>query len=453
MKRFLVLVLAVVSVGFASLFVMASRYEKKARPGSVFENLQLGGMARGEVEAKISGWWKSRKGTVVLLEYPGIEPLKRTFEELGVGVDVKATADKVPFDGFWHNAKRIFGGESHQTSYEPVYVRGTSRDWKDVAAAVKAVSPARTPARVLYKEGQFERVPEVTGVVANLDQLSDIAYKAAIEGRSVQIPVIEAPKKVSDRALQQITDVVSEVRTTFNSGQVSRSSNIALAAAKLDGIVLAPGEQLSFNGSVGRRTAERGFKVAGVYANGRHEVDLGGGICQVSSTLYNAALVANLKIVRRVNHSMPVPYLPVGRDATVDYGTVDLVIENNFDVPIAVDSEYSRGALTFRILGKKDPGLKVEIASDGASSWSLPIKRVPDSRLPAGKEKVIEKGSRGYAINTYRVVYRDGVEVSREPLGKSHYRGGSKIVAVGTRAVAVPEEPVETEPQEEEAGI
>lgn len=451
MKRFLVVTLLALSVGSVSLLVMASRYEEKARPGSSFEGRDLTGLTRAEATKRIEEWWSSKKTSTIRLTYPGIRPITRSLSEVGVGLDVSATVNQVPFEGFWSNVGRLIGGKPEETNYKAVFSRGGASSWGDVEKAIKAVSPQRTPARVLYRNGGFERIPEKTGIVPDITKLQDLAYEAAVKRDTVKIPVVEAPKKVADSALESITEIVSEYRTTFNAGQASRTNNIALAASKLDGLVLAPGEKLSFNGSVGKRTAKAGFKVAGVYANGRHEVDLGGGICQVSSTLYNAALFANLKIVSRTNHSMPVPYLPIGRDATVDYGNVDLVIENSLNMPIAVNSEFQRGALTFRILGIKDESLKVEVVSEGASSWSLPIKKVPDPSLPAGKEKVIEKGSRGYAVNTYRVVYRDGVEVLREPLGKSHYRGGSRIVAVGTKQTeaSIPEtDPEPTQPEE-----
>src|SRR5262249_4274073 len=159
----------------------------------------------------------------------------------------------------------------------------------------------------------------------------------------------------------------------------------------------------SFNGTVGRRTEKAGFQIAGVYKNGKHDFDVGGGICQVSTTLYNAALLDDLKIVERHNHSMPVAYVPLGRDATVDYGALDLEIANNSDHPIAINSEFHPGKLTFRILGKKDKSLDVKIESDGSQRWDPGTQLVSDPSLPAGKRKVIDKGSSGRQVSTYRL--------------------------------------------------
>jgi vancomycin resistance protein YoaR len=195
-----------------------------------------------------------------------------------------------------------------------------------------------------------------------------------------------------------------------------------------------PGETLSFNGIVGRRTLKRGFKLAGVYKNGKHDTGIGGGICQVSTTLYNASLLGNLKIRRRSNHSLPVAYVPLGRDATVDYGNLDLVIENSYTTPLAVVSQYEPGRLTFRLLGKRDPDLEVKITSKPGRTDRQPeeVETVNDPKLPLGVQKIVEPGSIRRSVLTYRKIYRGGRLVETQPLGASYYGGGTKIIAVGT---------------------
>ena len=207
-----------------------------------------------------------------------------------------------------------------------------------------------------------------------------------------------------------------------------------------------PGESLSFNGTVGRRTERAGFKLAGVYKAGKHDVGIGGGICQVSTTLYNASLFANLKIRQRSNHSLPVAYVPLGRDATVDYGSLDLVVENDTDAPMGVVNTYRPGRLTFRILGKKDPSLKVKVVQEGGRSWGMPVKTVVDRRLPAGARRIVEPGSSGHSVSTYRLVYRNGKLVERQALGRSSYGGGTRVVAVGPAAPPRPKAPAPVAP-------
>ncbi|HEY0866544.1 MAG TPA: VanW family protein, partial [Fimbriimonas sp.] len=259
------------------------------------------------------------------------------------------------------------------------------------------------------------------------------------EGKStLDLPLTEAPKTVPDDQLAEIKEVVSSFSTNFPRNP-NRNSNIRLAASKLDGIVLAPGDRLSFNETVGRRTVRAGFKEAGVFINGRHDTGVGGGICQVSTTLYNASLFGNLKIPKRTNHSLPVAYVPLGRDATVNWGAQDLVIENSYDTPIAVDSEYRPGRLTFRILGKKVPGLSVKIERSRIRTWSGGGTRtIFDPKLPPGTRKVLESGGVNRQVSTTRAVYLNGKLQKKEPLGRSTYMGGVTIVAVGPKAKPSP---------------
>jgi vancomycin resistance protein YoaR len=196
---------------------------------------------------------------------------------------------------------------------------------------------------------------------------------------------------------------------------------------------LLPGEQFSFNGTVGRRTLKAGFKLAGVYKNGQHDTGLGGGICQVSTTLYNSALLADLPIRRRSNHSLPVPYVPLGQDATVDYGNLDLVFENSYPTPIAISSYYEPGRLTFRVLGQKQPGLSVKITRSRMEAHAAEVEHVRDPTLPAGVKRVVKPGSTYRRVATFRLVYMNGKLVKKEPLGHSIYGGMPRVVAVGTR--------------------
>jgi vancomycin resistance protein YoaR len=286
----------------------------------------------------------------------------------------------------------------------------------------------------VFRYGAIERTPEVAGFRLDASRVFDATLIAFRDQAPVELPLKLDEKKVPDEVLSKITDVVSEFSTRFSEGKASRSTNIRLAARKIDGLVLAPGESFSFNGVVGKRTREAGFKEAGVYKDGKHDIDIGGGICQVSTTLYNAVLFANLKVTKRQNHSMPVPYVPIGRDAAVDYNRIDLGFTNTLDIPVAINAHVETGKITFRVLGQKDPSLAVKIESSDRRSWAVGEKIQRDPSLPEGKRRVIEKGSGGHSINTFRVVYRDGKELKREPLGRSHYRGGVRIVAVGTAA-------------------
>jgi vancomycin resistance protein YoaR len=302
---------------------------------------------------------------------------------------------------------------------------------------VKAIVPKGKAARVTFEKGAIIRKPEIGTLVLDEKLLPQVVTKALETGADeVQIPLLEGEKKVSDEQLAQIKEVVSEYSTHFPAYQTSRNTNIRLASAKLNGTVLMPGEKISFNQTVGQRTVQDGYRTAPVLVNGRHDTGIGGGICQVSTTLYNASLLSDLKIVKRQNHSIPSVYVPVGRDATVDWPNLDLVIQNNQKVPIAISSTYQSGKITFRILGQAHPERKVKILTENHQIWDRGEQTVVDRTLPPGARRVTEKGSRAHAIDVYRIVYENGVEVRRDKLSHSVYGGSPRIIGYNPAAPA-----------------
>ncbi|MFQ3586225.1 MAG: VanW family protein [Fimbriimonadaceae bacterium] len=421
----------------ASVLVAAYRYEPRVRPGTLVGQVPVEGLTRDEAARKLRIWWETEKGremTLVIPGRPGRE-MRLAASRLGVVLDDQAIAEELPCDDFWSSAGRLLGQPADPVRLEPRY-RFVEADLSAVAKFVDEASGERRPAKISFVDGKIVRTPEKARIALDVESLPGALTAALASDGVVRLPVVEAPKRVPDEMLNKVTHVIGAYSTRFSAGQVSRSWNIRLAAEKLDGLILLPGEEFSFNEAVGERTARRGYRLAGVYVQGRHDVGIGGGICQVSGTLYNAALLANLKITRRSNHSMPVPYLAVGRDAAVDYNSLDLRFRNNLNSPIAISSTCEAGRLTFRILGEPDPGLEVKIVTSGHRTWSRGVQYVHDGTLPAGKQRVVEKGSPGHAINTYRVLVRDGRELKRELVNSSRYGGGVRIIARNTKAAS-----------------
>ena len=206
---------------------------------------------------------------------------------------------------------------------------------------------------------------------------------------------------------------------------------------------------------VGPRTAATGFKMAHVYVGNEVVDGIGGGICQVSSTLYNAVVMSDLKIVSRTNHSMPVGYVPLGRDATVSYGSIDFVFENDKSYPISIKAAVNGLTLTISIVGTADMDYTVDFVSSTVSTLPFSTVNVEDETLKEGETKTISNGSNGYVANSYRVYKKDGKEYSRKFEAKSTYYPVPAKVAVGVKKeaseVQVPEnEQIPVIPEENE---
>lgn len=429
-------ILMVGAAGGGALAVTASQHKETISPQTKLEDVDLSGLTREEAAQKLADWFarKSEQKLVLTSDELIENPKDLTPKNLGVSLDVEATLAKAPLDTYWTTlARNVTSPDAKPVELEPVY-RFADNEFKDLVVFVEDNAKPNQQARAFYKEGRVELVKEASGVALNAAGMQPAITEALVSGEEVELPLKEAAKKVPDSELEKITGVVAEFSTKFNSGQVARSYNIKRASEIIDGLVLMPGEKFSFNGVVGRRTTAGGFKVAGVYVSGRHDYDVGGGICQVSTTLYNAALFSDLKIGKRSPHSLPVPYVPLGRDAAVSFPNPDLVIENTKSTPIALSAFYQPGRLTFRVLGVPEPEIEVKLEQQTLSSWGNGVKYVHDGTLAYGVEKVVDKGGSGHRATSTRIVLKNGEEIRRESLGTSVYRGGPKIIAMNQKA-------------------
>jgi len=434
MKR-LAVVFGGCAIAASGVFAAYGTQDVRIRPGSLFNGMDLGGKTKEEAQKTVRIWWESARREKVQVQLGDRSAGEETTPgQLGVGIDDVATVEQMPTVNLFG---QMMPQEESKTTYLPKYKK-LDVNLRPILKKLEADQPEPAPAKIRFEKGTIFRTPEQVGYKVDETTIFDRVVEALADDRVVRLDVEEAPKKITDEMLKSVTDVVVSYSTTFAASNVSRSANIKLAASKLDGVLLLPGERVSYNETVGRRTLAAGFKEAGVYLNGRHDTGVGGGICQVSTTLYNAALLSDLKIVQRQNHSMPVPYVPLGRDATVDYGNIDLVIENNTDGLIAISSQYTPGMLIFRILGKKVEGREVKIVSDGHKSWGRGEKVTVNRALAPGSRKVVEKGSMGHSCNTYRLVYENGKLVKREPLGRSYYNGAVRLIEIGPAVTTTP---------------
>ena len=228
-------------------------------------------------------------------------------------------------------------------------------------------------------------------------------------------------------------NILSDFSTSFTSSSYSRSTNIALAAEKINGVVVLPGETFSYNQTVGQRTTAAGFKSAPAYSNGEVVQEVGGGICQVSSTLYNAVLYANLEIVERYNHGFKPSYVKPGLDATVSWGGPDFKFKNNRNYPIKIITDTSGKVIHIYIYGlKTNDDCTVELDAVYLSTVYPKTVYKTDSSLAAGKEKVISSGSSGCRTATYKTLYDvAGNFVSKECITQDTYNAHNRVVAVG----------------------
>jgi len=232
----------------------------------------------------------------------------------------------------------------------------------------------------------------------------------------VNLPVITIDPKITTQNILKELAINVELGTyptSLENKEENTIYNIKLASEVINGILIKPQEIFSFNKYVGSAEKADGYKESTIIANGVFANGYGGGICQVSSTLYNAALLANLLIIERYNHSVygeATKYVPLGQDAAIFYEFKDLRFKNNSDHMVVIFSKVFRDTLQVNIFGGNEGKAEVEIISKDKKVIDYQIIREKDSKLEAGQEKVVQEGVPGYQIKTYRIVRKDGEE-------------------------------------------
>ena len=296
-------------------------------------------------------------------------------------------------------------------------------------------------------EDPFELHKDEDGVDfdISLDEAKKI-LETDSETYTIPLKITKAKVKVKDLGDKLFKQTLAKYTTIYDAGNSNRAHNIALAASTINGTILLPGESFSYNGTLGNTTKEKGYKEGGAYVGGKVVQAYGGGICQVSTTLYNAVLYANLEIVERHNHSYAVNYVPAGRDATVAYGGKDFKFKNNRSYPVKIVANAKNGVVSVSIAGiKEEKEYEVVLSSSVLSTTPCQTVYEKNSSLTEGKEKIIQKGHSGLKSVAYKTIKYNGTVISKTVLSKDTYKPMDRIVQVGTKKTAS-STPAETVP-------
>ncbi len=296
-------------------------------------------------------------------------------------------------------------------------------------------------ARIVPQEGQLLKIPGNSGVKIEIDKTlrepTSFAVKRPTE--IITLPVVTnlAQPHITLADLQPIDSILTTYTTSYNPGKRERSSNLRLAAKSIDGALVKPGDVFSYNKTVGPRLKETGYKDAIIFVNGKMEKGTGGGICQVSSTLYNAVLLTGTQVVERSHHSMRVVYVPPGLDATVSYGSLDFRFKNTLGNAIYIRTIAGGARLTATVYGAATDKRLVKIVRKVGRSVPFKVETVVNPRLRPGRRIVQERGLSGTSAVVQRLVEQNG-EMKVDMVTSSRYNPHPQIVEIGPTAPAKP---------------
>ena len=281
--------------------------------------------------------------------------------------------------------------------------------------------------------------PERLGAEFDVDAAQK-ALDAAAPGETVEIPAtIEYPRVTAEQLKGVLfRDVLGEARTKVG-GTAARISNVKLSASSINGYVMNTGDVFSYNGVVGKRTAANGYQPAPAYVKGETVDEIGGGICQTSSTLYLACLRGNLEITERHAHRYIPAYIAAGMDATVSYGGPDYKLTNDTDYPIKIVTSYEGGYLTVKVLGTNATGITAKMTNEKLSTTDFQVVYEDDPTLAPGTEKVKTTPYTGSKWKTYRNLYdANGKLISSTYEDTSDYKARNKVILKGPAKAEVP---------------
>jgi vancomycin resistance protein YoaR len=307
-----------------------------------------------------------------------------------------------------------------------------------------ARSVDRTPRDATFRvvSGGIELVPSHAGrrldLAAARTALENAVFSTTGRAATVATSTTPAARTTEDARAMGIDEVVGSYTTTYG-GTPGRLHNVQLVAELIDGALVAPGARFSFNETTGERNAAKGFEEAPVIINGELESGIGGGVCQVSTTVFNAAFEAGLSIEKRTNHALYISHYPLGRDATVNYPDLDLVFRNDTEHWLLLRTFVSPGSLTVNLYGTS-PGRRVETETAPLEvEGKVPWKRIDDDTMFKGQKLVEQWGSPPRSTSVTRRVYKPDGTLLYDTTWRSYYVGEPTVVRLGTKPRPKPE--------------
>ncbi len=407
--------------------------------GVTCSGIHLGGMTKEEAEKAIQARVADlHKGKITLTTDD--EKIKTSIESLGAAPNAQKTAQEAYDVGRTGGIFKKYAAVKNKNVKVAVYCKYDKKKFeKQIRKSAEKLVAEPQNATVKRKNGKFIVVKERAGYDLKIDETFDNFKKTVDDGKNeCKIDAIREKAKYTTKDVEKIKDVMGKFSTDYSSSPYGRKANVANGAKKINGTVVYPGETFSVYKAVSPFTKKNGYELAGSYENGQTVQTYGGGICQVSTTLYNAVIRAELEIKERHPHSMTVHYVPRSADAAIAGTSKDMKFKNNNDFPIYIEGKADGASITFTVYGvKKDPNRTVEFVSETTSTkQSTGEKQISDPTLPVGT-KILERGGQtGYTARLWKIVKINGKQKSKKVFNESTYMAIAPTYRVGTKEAA-----------------
>ena len=418
--------------------------EETIKPGIFAGDIELSGMTEEQAKAAVEAYVESLKGTEIVLQYNSDAEVTVTAGELGItwaNTEIVTEAAEIGTRGNVIERYKVLKDLEHENKVYPIEL---SFDIQGISNILTEKCTGYDQEAVDYglirENGVFQIIEGQQGYSLDVETSIDLIIDYLTRDWNRQACVIALDVEAEEprggmEELAQVKDVLGSFTTSFKSSNASRSANVENGCQLIDGTLLYPGEEFSTYTTVSPFSEDNGYYMAGSYLNGKVVDSLGGGICQVSTTLYNAVLRAELEVTERHNHSMVVSYVPRSADAAIaESAGKDFRFVNNLDYPIYIEGYVDKKQITFNIYGKETRDANREVTFESEElEVNIPSKDeiYADATKPVGYI-ISESAHIGYKAKLWKIVKEDGKEISRTQVNSSTYKMVPRSATVGT---------------------
>ncbi|WP_379157340.1 VanW family protein [Paenibacillus sp. sgz5001063] len=449
MKKIHATLIAVIGLLLAGSLIAGGLYlygsSVKVPPKTVLAGWDVGGMDITEVRTGLTAKLQALETLPLVLKAEPNTELPATLQQAGMTYEAEAFLhglDTLTEGGL---LERVRSRWSFPRSWElGVHLELTelqtslSPAWEKETFGVPVNAERRITAddQVVYTPEKTTYAVDWHTLELMLQAAAPVSLRSAdsLKGRTIQleVPLSTRLPEVTLKALKEqgIERKISQFSTSLGASGPGRTFNVEAAAQAVNGTVLPPGAVFDYGKAIQKAQADTGFREAPVIINGRLEPGTGGGICQVSSTLYNAALRSGLEIVERRNHSLPVGYLPKGQDATFSEGNINFRFRNNTGKYLIIHAAVQGRTLTVKLFGTFPKNVTFLVQSRTVEVLSPADKYVSDPSLPRGGTRILRNGKTGYIVETHITRLVDGKAVEKKLLSRDTYYAQKRIIAI-----------------------
>ena len=421
---------------------IVGEWESKIYPNVIVYKIDISALTKEEAIQLLDKELGEKINNKIINLNIGEENLALKYKDLDVIYNVQSMVDEAFNYGkdfsLFEKYKLVRGlGEGKEIEGEILYNEEKLRNFEnDVKSKVNTKAQNAT---ISINQGNININKEVNGKIIEEEKFHNLLVKSINddpnEKVNLSIDLKEEVPSITESDLKKITGKISGHNTKYNISVDGREKNMKIATSTINGTLLMPGETFSYNELIGETTSEKGYEKANTYVGGEIVPDYGGGICQISTTLYRAIMRANIKSKERSSHSMLVSYSEPGLDATVANNCIDYKFINTYDFPIYIESFLNNSNVYVNIYGNKETlnNKTYELVNKIHEKYDYRVKYEEDNTLEEGKEKVHIYGMPGYKVSSYLVTYENGVEISREYISTDLYKALDTVIKKGTK--------------------